>query len=384
MKKRIVVILMTIVMIIFIDSLTSFEGNLNFRDVFENDWYYSEVQKSCASGIIEGFEDNTFRPEETMTYAQAIKIASILKQSYTEDNIDYKENTLHWYDCYLDYARETDILSRDYPWNDPVIRADFAEILVNALMNSMILPINTIEEGMIPDVPSDDEQASSIYKLYRAGILTGSDSAGRFYPESTIQRCEVAAIITRVIDQTVRKKRSLIFARNPQEMVISPSDIREGVKIPILMYHGVSNRVWGLNYLFVSPNSMRQQLQWLKDNGYETVFFSYLTHFSDFRKPVLLNFDYGYKGNYTNLFPILKEFNMKATIFVVSDEIDTEYRMTKYQLREMSDSGLVSIQSHTKSHLRLDTLDKQQLIKECQGSKVAIGEITGKYPYAIA
>ena len=56
----------------------------------------------------------------------------------------------------------------------------------------------------------------------------------------------------------------------------------------------------------------------------------------------------------------------------------------KYQLREMSDSGLVSIQSHTKSHVRLDTLDKQQLLKECQETKMKIGKITGQLPYAIS
>ena len=64
-----------------------------------------------------------------------------------------------------------------------------------------------------------------------------------------------------------------------------------------------------------------------------TIFFSDLTHLSDYQKPILLTFDDGYDGNYTNLFPLLQEYNMKATIFVVSDEIGNEHRMDKYQLR---------------------------------------------------
>ena len=249
-----------------------------------------------------------------------------------------------------DYAREHDIIVKDYPWDAPVTRADFAEILVNALMDSTIPPINTIEDGTIPDVPADHEQASSIYKLYRAGVLTGSNAEGRFYPDTTIQRCEVAAVLTRIIDETVRKDMTMVFSREPKERVLRTASVRDGVKIPVLLYHGVSNWVWGFDYLFVSPNNMRRQLQWLKDNGYETIFFSDLTHLSDYQKPILLTFDDGYDGNYTNLFPMLQEYNMKATIFVVSDEIGNEHRMDKYQLREMSDSGLVSIQSHTKSH----------------------------------
>ena len=251
-------------------------------------------------------------------------------------------------------------------------------------MESSIPPINTIDDGMIPDVPMDYEQASSIYQLYRAGILTGVDPEGRFYPETTVKRCEMAVVLTRIIDETVRIDMTMLFDREPQESTFRVSDIREGVKIPVLMYHGVSNRVWGLDYLFVSPNNMRQQLEWLQNNGYETIFFSDLSHLSDFRRPILLTFDDGYEGNYTDLFPVLKELHMKATVFVVSDEIGTDNHMNKFQLREMSDSGLVSIQSHTKSHVCLDTLDREQLHKECQESKMTIGKITGKFPYAIS
>ncbi len=384
MKTRIIGMMVIFLMIIFIHPMTSFETDFTFDDVSEKDWYYADVQKACESDFMEGFEDDTFRPEIRMTYAQIVKIASGLKQSYTEEKILIKEDDPHWYDGYVDYAREHDIIVKDYPWNAPATRADFAEILVNSLMDSTILPQNMIEKGMIPDVPADHEQASSIYKLYRAGVMTGSNAEGNFYPDKTIQRCEVAAVLTRIIDETVRKDITMVFAREPQESISRTASIREGVKIPVLLYHGVSNRVWGLDYLFVSPNNMRQQLQWLKDNGYETVFFSDLTHLSDYQKPILLTFDDGYDGNYTNLFPLLQEYNMKATIFVVSDEIGNEHRMDKYQLREMSDSGLVSIQSHTKSHVWLDTLNKQQLIKECQESRTTIGEITGELPYAIS
>ena len=50
------------------------------------------------------------------------------------------------------------------------------------------LPQNMIEKGMIPDVPADHEQASSIYKLYRAGVMTGSNAEGNFYPDKTIRK----------------------------------------------------------------------------------------------------------------------------------------------------------------------------------------------------
>ena len=62
--------------------------------------------------------------------------------------------------------------------------------------------------------------------------------------------------------------------------------------------------------------------------------------------------------------------------------MNIEWTSTSYG--EMSDSGLVSIQSHTKNHEWLDTFNKQQLIRECQESRTTIGEITGELPYAIS
>ncbi len=76
------------------------------------------------------------------------------------------------------------------------------------------------------------------------------------------------------------------------------------------------------------------------------------------RKPVCLTFDDGYLSNYELAFPLLKEFDMKATFFVIGATVgskeyykDTDFRITphfdKEEMKELSDSGLVSIQSHT-------------------------------------
>ena len=170
-----------------------------------------------------------------------------------------------------------------------------------------------------------------------------------------------------------------------KETPIWKSIIPVGIKVPILMYHEVSDNIQGsLDYLFVKPDSMRSQLKWLKDNNYETIHFSDLTRLSEFQKPIILTFDDGYEGNYTNLYPLLKEFNMKATIFIVTNEIGKKGRMTAEQLKEISDSGLVSVQSHTKNHKKLNTLSDLQIIEECLESKETIQRITGISPSVIS
>ena len=60
-------------------------------------------------------------------------------------------------------------------------------------------------DGAIPDVDANDVYAPAIYKLYRAGVLVGVDEQGAFAPAATIKRSEVAAIITRMVDEGLRK-----------------------------------------------------------------------------------------------------------------------------------------------------------------------------------
>ena len=69
--------------------------------------------------------------------------------------------------------------------------------------------INQIEEGKIPDVNMNNSYAAQVYKLYRAGILTGSDTRGTFNPSTYITRAEVATIVARMADSFNRVEFSL-------------------------------------------------------------------------------------------------------------------------------------------------------------------------------
>ena len=157
----------------------------------------------------------------------------------------------------------------------------------------------------------------------------------------------------------------------------------ENVNVPVLMYHAVSDDLWGYWDLFVSPETMEQELLYLQENGYETIWFEDLSHVEDFEKPVILTFDDGYDDNYTELFPLLQKYNAKATIFVIPKAIGTPHKMTAEQVRELSRSGLVSIQSHTYSHGNLSLMDEQTLIFEMEQSQNYLAALTGQVPYAV-
>lgn len=159
----------------------------------------------------------------------------------------------------------------------------------------------------------------------------------------------------------------------------------QGKKIPILMYHDVSEETWGLENLFTKPEEFEKHLKYLKDNGFQTITFEDLDNISDFDKPILLTFDDGYVGNYLYAYPLLKKYNMKATVFIISDAVYSKTCLSIDQLKEMSDSGFWSIQSHTKTHYYMgQAVPGEKLKQELKESKERIQEITGKEVIALA
>lgn len=160
------------------------------------------------------------------------------------------------------------------------------------------------------------------------------------------------------------------------------------IKIPVICYHSINKDPSGKSSIIISPEKFRQHLKAIKDNGYITLT---MAQFNDYilgdkpvpEKSVLITFDDGYMDNYTNAFPILKEFNMNATIFVISSYLDGKEYMAPSNVKEMSDYG-IDIESHTVSHLRLSELSYEQQVSELKNSKEALEKLTGKPVVSIA
>lgn len=173
-----------------------------------------------------------------------------------------------------------------------------------------------------------------------------------------------------------------------QTMYLSPkidtTAIPSGRQVPVLMYHAVSDQTWGLEGLFLSPSDMEAQLKYLTENGYDPIFFSDLPHLNQYKKPVILTFDDGYNNNYTDLYPLLQKYNVKVTIFVIPSSVGGQYSMTAAQIKEMADSGLVSIQSHTQDHKELASLSADQQKQQFAQSQLAIARMTGRIPSVLS
>lgn len=166
-------------------------------------------------------------------------------------------------------------------------------------------------------------------------------------------------------------------------MLPDVSKIPEGIDVPVMMYHAVSDNCWGSADLFVSPGELEKQLQYLLDNGYTPIWFEDLPNVADIEKPILLTFDDGYDDNYTELYPILRKYQVKATIFVIAGDLAQHHKMTAEQVAELANSGLVSIQSHTMTHPDLNTVRGEELQYQLEQSQLELTRLTGKQPFVL-
>ncbi|HEY5525221.1 MAG TPA: polysaccharide deacetylase family protein [Clostridium sp.] len=165
----------------------------------------------------------------------------------------------------------------------------------------------------------------------------------------------------------------------------------ENVGVTVLYYHAVAPAHPG-EELYVSPTQLKEQLQLIKSLGYTSLTMAEVNDYIKNNKAIpeksiLITFDDGYTDNYTNAFPILKELDMKATIFVITSATDKDnFYVSSAQIKEMSDYG-IDIESHTVNHVHLNTLSYEKQLEELKNSKSKIESITKKdvlsvaYPY---
>ena len=135
--------------------------------------------------------------------------------------------------------------------------------------------------------------------------------------------------------------------------------------IPILCYHRFGE---GHKKMAVSATKFRQQMQYLKDNGYRVIpLVDLVEHLQGKRslprKAVVITVDDGYRSTHDIAFPILNELDFTATVFLYTGFLGAPDALTWNQIRTMYGSGVFDFQPHSKTHpnLALTKSDETQI-----------------------
>ena len=158
--------------------------------------------------------------------------------------------------------------------------------------------------------------------------------------------------------------------------------LRTAYTIPVLMYHSIDHKDKATK-LSVSPESFERQMKFLHDHHYNVVglekIVSYMRNNEKVPpRTVAITFDDSFYNNYKNAFPVLKRYGFPAAIFVITSKIGQKGYSGWKELKEMSDSGLVTIGSHTVKHRWLPTMGTKDLDNELRASKEVLEKNLGK------
>lgn len=179
---------------------------LPFADVPAGKWFYGYVKSAWDLGLVDGKTDTAFCPADTMTCAEAIKVAACMYQKYHEGSVTLTgASASPWYAAYVDYARAHGIPADFENYGAPVTRRDYVRIFYCALPASEYGKLNIY--NTIPDVSRSDAAWTEIHAFYEAGIVEGYDG-GYFRPNETITRAEVSAVLSRMMDSSLRVSAS--------------------------------------------------------------------------------------------------------------------------------------------------------------------------------
>ena len=169
-------------------------------------------------------------------------------------------------------------------------------------------------------------------------------------------------------------------------------------EMPILMYHrfilDASER--GIHGTWIPVEMFEKHLKLIKRLGFETLTFKdiaekgFIYRLTPGKKFLMITADDGYRDNLTRMLPLLEQYGMKATVYVVSNEThnrwDTDHPtnpdtkvplLTEDEIRALENSGRVEIGGHTLSHAKLDEVPEAEQRREIIENKRALEAILG-------
>ena len=159
-----------------------------FSDMTSSTWCYKYVVELSDAGVIDGYTDGSFKPNNTVTYGAALKLI-MLAAGYPEQ----KPTDSNPFSGYLAKARSEGIITRsNVNLSAPITRLQVAQIAAGALK------LDTTNLSSVQ--PFTDTTDPSVQALNAAGIVEGYFSGGKstYKPNNTLTRGQVSAIVWRM------------------------------------------------------------------------------------------------------------------------------------------------------------------------------------------
>lgn len=160
----------------------------------------------------------------------------------------------------------------------------------------------------------------------------------------------------------------------------------KNIKIPVLIYHCFRTPIpyeQDIYKLFSSEENFEENVTTMLNDGYTFITLEDLYEYMQGNiglpeKVAIITMDDGQVGCYTDAFPVLKKYNVPATIFIVNTLVGTEDYFSWDEAKEMYDTGLVKIHCHGYNHSPYNTASKETVVSDYTKSHQEIEEHMGE------
>ncbi len=178
------------------------QGVSKFSDVPQNAWYKEYVEQLSDKGIMNGVGDGKFEPERSITREEVV---AVICRSFGIEEADGggfgDVSPDAWYSGYINAAKENGIISgiteEMFGIGTNITRQDLCVMVGRILGYTDAKP--TYNESFADDAELSDYARDFVYLLKELGIINGKDE-GKFAPQDTATRAEIAAIIIRALE----------------------------------------------------------------------------------------------------------------------------------------------------------------------------------------
>ena len=174
-----------------------------YTDVSPRDWFSVWADLAYNLNLMQGVGEDRFAPHQTLTVAEALKLAAFMESQATGDTFHLQPAAgAPWYKSSVTYCEASGIIAAGEftDFERPVTRAETAYIFSRTSLARTLPEVNSLTrvKAAVPDVKTGDYAAEAIFGLYAKGILTGGDGDLTFRPNDSLTRAGAAAIVTRM------------------------------------------------------------------------------------------------------------------------------------------------------------------------------------------
>ena len=211
------------------------------------------------------------------------------------------------------------------------------------------------------------------------------------YYDSSSAKSELQDLAPPSVPSDVKKELKQVNAMQNRQVQISgavrTASVAGELQVPILMYHYVEYVKNPKDTIRISlnttPFTLEEEIKTLISAGYTFMTNSELADCLDGKstlpsKPILLTFDDGYRDFYTDAYPILKKYHVKATQYVIAGFLNFSNHLLTSQLQEIANDNLVEIGAHTVHHVALKGQSLKTVSTEVFQSRETLEQIIHK------